>query len=227
MMNKFINTIKKKTNKSKFIFGQTQVFLKDPLPEHVTISELSARIESLLPTRLLSNIDMIYIGQFDVLEDREVNALYADGAIYVTNDQVDIADMLDDVIHEIAHSLEEEFSMDIYGDSEIQNEFLGKRMRLKSIIANQGFNLGVENYDFLDPEYSSELDSFFYKEIGYPLLTSMTRGLFNSAYACTSLREYFANGFEAFYLGDRNYLNTISPNLYKKITNLHNIGEKL
>jgi hypothetical protein len=52
----------------------------------------------------------------------------------------------------------------------------------------------------------------------------MTRGLFVSAYACTSLREYFANGFEEFYLGDRNYLNTISPKLYSKIKNLHNEG---
>ena len=226
-MNKLIETIRKKTNRSKFIFGHTQVFLKDPLPDHINIDEVATKIENLLPNRLLKNIDMIYIGQFSILDDREVNALYADGAIYVTNDQVDIADMLDDIIHEVAHSLEEEFSMDIYGDSEVQDEFIGKRVRLKNIIANQGFDIDLERYDFLNPEYSPELDEFFYKEIGYPLLTSMTRGLFNSAYACTSLREYFANGFEAFYLGDRSYLNTISPKLYKKIVNLHNIGVKL
>lgn len=223
-MNKIIENIQEKANKSRFIFGRTQVFLKDPLPEHISIDELSDKIESTLPAHLLQNIDMIYVGQFNILNDREVTAIYAEGAIYITNDQVDSADMIDDIIHEAAHSLEEKFSIDIYGDGEIEMEFLGKRSRLKSIIANQGFFV-IADYNFLDPEYSSDLDNFFYKEMGYELLSTMTQGLFSSAYASTSLREYFANGFETFYLGDRNYLKSLSPKLYNKLTNLHNIGK--
>tara|TARA_R110000737_G_scaffold200125_2_gene219711 strand:+ start:147 stop:824 length:678 start_codon:yes stop_codon:yes gene_type:complete len=224
-MNKIIENIKEKANKSRFIFGRTNIFIKDSLPEHISIDALADGVESILPSRLLRNIDMIYVGQFDVLNSREVNALYAEGAIYITNDQTDIADMLDDIIHEVAHSLEEELSMDIYGDGEIEMEFIGKRVRLKSIIVAQGYFV-VDNYDFLDPEHSPELDNFFYKEIGYSLLSTITQGLFNSVYACTSLREYFANGFETFYLGDRNYLSTVSPKLYNKLMNLHNIGEQ-
>jgi hypothetical protein len=224
-MNKIIENIKEKANKSRFIFGKTNIFIKDPLPEYILIDEIVEKIESILPVHLLQNIDMIYVGQFEALTDREVNAVYADGAIYVTNDQVDVADIIDDIIHETAHSLEEKFSIDIYGDAEVETEFIGKRARLKSIIVNQGFFV-IDDYDFLNPEYSSDLDNFFHKEMGYQLLSTITQGLFNSVYASTSLREYFANGFETFYLGDRNYLRSMSPKLYSKLINLHNIGEQ-
>ena len=50
-------------------------------------------------------------------------------------------------------------------------------------------------------------------------------GLFNSPYGATSLKEYFANGFEAYYIGDRIYLSKISPYLYNKIENLDNLRD--
>ena len=48
-------------------------------------------------------------------------------------------------------------------------------------------------------------------------------GLFVSPYAPTSLREYFATGFEEYYIGDRNYLRKISPNLYTQISKLDDL----
>jgi len=42
-------------------------------------------------------------------------------------------------------------------------------------------------------------------------------GLFPNAYSPTSIREYFASGFEEYFLGDRNYLKKVSPVLYRKI----------
>jgi len=45
-------------------------------------------------------------------------------------------------------------------------------------------------------------------------------GLFVSPYAATSLREYFAIGFEEYHLKDRVYLKKISPKLYFKIEEL-------
>jgi len=49
----------------------------------------------------------------------------------------------------------------------------------------------------------------------------MTTGLFIRPYASISLREYFATGFEAYYLGKKNSLEKISPMLYDKINELH------
>jgi hypothetical protein len=42
-------------------------------------------------------------------------------------------------------------------------------------------------------------------------------GLFYSPYASTSLREYFANGFEAYFLGQREYLPKIGQHLFIKL----------
>jgi len=66
-----------------------------------------------------------------------------------------------------------------------------------------------------------DFDMFLYKEVGYPLLSSVVASLFYSPYAATSLREYFANGFESFFMNkDIGRLKNISPTLYKKISKL-------
>jgi len=226
-MNNLDSYIKETSSKrSEYYFSDSNitVFLKENLPDHINIEKVFKKIQSVIPNFLLSNIDIVYIGQFDILTDRGVNALYSDGAIYMTNDQDDQSDIIDDIIHELAHSLEENYSMEIYADQELETEFLGKRKRLANIIKNNDFDLS--GYNFLQSEYSPELDSFFYKEVGYPLLSTLSRGLFYSPYAATSLREYFANGFENFYLGDRNYLKQLSPKLYNKIYSIHEIGEQ-
>ena len=74
--------------------------------------------------------------------------------------------------------------------------------------------------DFEDSEFSKEFDSYLYQDVGYPILVSLTIGLYNSPYAATSLREYFAIGFEEFFIGDQNYLKKISLQIFNKINNL-------
>ena len=56
-----------------------------------------------------------------------------------------------------------------------------------------------------------------YNDIGYDKLRIISSGLFYSPYAITSLREYWANGFENYLLGDRERLKDLSPVLYTKI----------
>ena len=53
-------------------------------------------------------------------------------------------------------------------------------------------------YDFT--EYNKKFDNFFANEVGYPTLLSLTMGLFVSPYGATSIQEYFANGFEKYFL---------------------------
>jgi len=199
-------------------FNDVQVYIKDPLPENFDVSHVLKKVENLVPSHFVYNLDSIIVGQFDELLEREVNALYRDGTLYITNDQTDENDMIDDVIHEIAHVVEEMARQEIYDDNQIKNEFLGKRKRLYSIIKNEKFDIEME--DFLNIYYSVSFDDFLYKEVGYPLLTSLSMGLFVSPYAITSLREYFAIGFEEYHLKDREYLKKISPNLYYKIEEL-------
>ena len=208
-------------NQNLSFFGSINVFVKDPLPEDISLRIVLRRIESLLPYYFVNNIDAVYVGRFEEFVEMDTNAAYKDGALYITSDQYDEDDMIDDIVHEIAHAVEELAYEEIYADDKIEIEFLGKRKRLQSILRSENFN--VQRFDFLNPQYSKEFDMFLYREVGYPLMTTLTMGLFVSPYAATSLREYFARGFEEYYLKDRNYLTKISPMLYNKVHYLDNL----
>mgnify|MGYP006408797359 FL=1 len=208
-------------NKNLVFFGSINVFIKDPLPENINLNHILRKIEGLLPSYYVNNIDMFYIGQFDHFLEKGTNAAYVNGALYVTNEQDDEKDMIDDIVHEIAHAVEEMAGEEIYGDSKVEIEFLGKRKRLENILKNENYDVSQQN--FLNVQYSQEFDMLLYRDIGYEKLTFLSMGLFISPYAATSLREYFARGFEEYYLGDRKYLTNTSPVLYNKIEYLDNI----
>ena len=53
------------------------------------------------------------------------------------------------------------------------------------------------------------------------MLATLTTNIFYSPYAATSIKEYYANGFEAFLLKDDiSRLKKISPQLYRKLVKL-------
>ena len=81
-------------------------------------------------------------------------------------------------------------------------------------------NINVDMSDFLNVHYSKEFDFFLYKDVGYNRIDGHVSGLFLSPYSVTSMREYFATGFEEYFLGDRIYLKKISPQVYRKIKNM-------
>ena len=202
---------------------EIQVYLKDKITNDIDLGSVLHRLKSTFPLHLFSEVDAIFVGMFEEFEDRDINALYKDGAIYVSSEQDNIQDMLDDIIHEIAHSLEIPYGGLIYGDGKVEQEFLSKRLKLYEIIKNEG--LKPKRKTFLSPEYSEEMDDYLYKEVGYDRLNFIVSsyGLFSSAYAATSLKEYFANGFEHFFLDDRSDLEECCPELYRKIEELYEL----
>ena len=82
------------------------VIVKDHLPPEVDIDFSLNYISARVPFYLTQNIEMIYIGKFPEMEERDINAFYENDAIYVTNDQDDEMDMIEDIIHEISHAVE-------------------------------------------------------------------------------------------------------------------------
>jgi len=202
------------------IFNRIYVFIKDHLPQNINLSLVLQRVEDTIPEHLTQNVDSIFIGEFEELESREVDAVYDSGTIFLTNDQEDDEDVFDNIIHEFAHSIEDWAGMEIYGDGAIEREFVGKRTKLYYTLKSLGTS--VEMLDFLDTEYSKNFDFFLYKTVGYDKLSLLTVGLFPTAYSATSAKEYFAVGFSEYLYGDRKHLKEISPFLYKKISQLVN-----
>jgi hypothetical protein len=214
------STIAKKNSKERYIYGDKLVFLKDQLPYRFDLNQVLETIEGLIPKWLVENVDAIYVGKFKDLDNGEMpfNAKYKEGALYITNEQDNENDMIDDIVHEIAHAVEERFGEDIYSDNDIESEFLSKRNTLYTLLDQEGYDPPKDKFN--DPEYDKYFDYYLYDAVGYPLLENLIIGLFYSPYAVTSINEYFANGFENYFLRDRNYLKRISPVLYNKISNI-------
>jgi len=188
------------------------VFVMTEVSPSVDLPTFCEEIEELVSPVLLNNIEVVYIGEFKELENR--NASYMNGAIYMTAAEPTNFDMIENFVHEVGHSLEGQYGMQLYTD-DLRNEFLGKRNRLKHTLVSQGYHINPLLYNFT--EYNEKFDEFLAAEVGYPLLVPLTMGLFVSPYGATSLQEYFANGFEKYILDDPRRVQAISPVLYEKI----------
>ena len=210
----------KRSNKLKdhYKMQEIDIFIKDQLPSHIDPDLVFSTFSKLIPSHLLTGVDIIYVGEFDVFKEKKVNAVFQDGAIYVSNEQDSNQDMIDDIIHELAHSVEEKFTQYIYNENDLKNEFMGKRKRLYDIL---------NSYDYNPPSsirtvfhYDEEIDMYFYKKVGYEAMWNLVNGLFPSPYSTTSLREYFAVGFEQYFMGEKAMIKKYCPVLYSKIENL-------
>jgi hypothetical protein len=212
------NYIKNKKVKH-FTIKNTEIFIKDEVPENISVKNVVMSLSKRIPGHLMRNIDSIYVGQFKFLKDREMQAAYENSSIFVTNEQDSESDMVDDMIHEVAHSVEELYMDFLYSDKKLEDEFISKRKIMWTKLKDRGYSMSLEK--FLNPEYDSEFDEFLYSDVGYPILSVLTSNIFHSPYAATSLSEYFADGFEAFYMSDEiSRLKNESPKLYYKIIGL-------
>ena len=213
----------KKQKKEYLLFGRIMVFIQDPLiSDLINFEEIIETVENYIPSHLFDDIDLVYIGQFQSLVDRELEAQYENGAIFITNTLNDNYDYIENIVHEMLHSLENAFGLQIYGDGKVEREFLGKRERLFHKIGSEGYN--IKGIDYLEPDYQQDMDDFLYQEMGYENLNYLISGLFLNPYATTSLGEYFASGMEKYLLSsdDRRYLKKLSPALVTKIEELLN-----
>ena len=211
---------KSKRQRKEYSLNHIHVFIKDEIISEVSIQDVLDDLQNNLPSHLMIEIDAIYVGKFDIFQERGVNAIYQDGAIYVSNVQNDTKDMVEDIVHEIAHVVEHQHGQYIYADQRLSDEFLGKRKRLYSLLKAHGHDISFEL--FKDTEYNEYFDEKLYKDIGYSKLSELTKGLFNTPYAATSLQEYFATGFEDYFTNPelKKYLTKVSPVLYYKIRTL-------
>ena len=88
MLKYYIQTSQKRINEQVTNFYTPtgiHVYFKDHLyDDKVDVQKVVSRLESLIPTQLLNEVEMIIIGHFDEFEERNINAFYKDGAIHVS-----------------------------------------------------------------------------------------------------------------------------------------------
>jgi len=200
--------------KDHFKVNDVDVFIKDPLPDHVDAAFIFEYVSTRIPFFLLGNIEVIYVGVFPEMVERDINAFFEDGAIYVTNDQDDEMDMIEDIVHEISHAVEQRVGDLIYADGSLQREFTAKRKRLSNLMSKK-YNV-PSDFEF-NIEYDKDIDNFLFKDVGYDALGQMVRNIFLSAYSVTSISEYWAIGFEEMFLGDPQKIKSMCPVLFNRL----------
>ena len=131
--------------------------------------------------------------------------------------------IIDDIIHEIAHSVEDLYGHGIYDDGSVVREFLGKRKRLYADLLANDYE-PPEEMQF-KTEYVQKIDDYLYKDVTYDAMWHFVGGLFPSPYAATSVREYFARGFEEYAMDNKKELKQTCPVLYNKLEALHKLEE--
>lgn len=204
-----------KNNRKQYeIFGRIYVFVENPLPREVSLQNVLEKIKKSFPKHILKDLETIYIGNFKPLNDRQIDSMYVNGTIMVSNKHESDKALFETLVHEFAHAIEEELRDFIYSDGELAREFLAKRNTLFGMLKD---DYEVQKKDFIDINFSQTFDDFAHKTVGYDNLGVITANLFISPYGCTSLREYFANCFEHFFIEGPEAVAQISPNAAKKI----------
>lgn len=205
------------------LFGTIPVMIINDLTNDIDLQRVFSRIDELLydyfPLFNSSTLESVYIGNFSFLKKRQVNAMYSDGTIYISNEQDDEMDIIDDIVHEFAHLIEDLVGKDVYGDNKIKKEFYSKR---SVILDNLYLKIDPTLYDrvgalFTDLEFNPVLDDLLLNTVGYDLLRSVSDEVFIEPYAITSVSEYFANGFEKYHLQDPHIVKLYYPSVYNKI----------
>lgn len=200
--------------RDSFMLNGIPVLVKDKMSDGVDLEFVLNYISARVPFYLTRNVEMIYVGQFSEMKERDINAFYEADAIYVTNQQDDEMDMIEDIVHEISHAVEQYNQEAIYGTGSLQREFIGKRKALSNLLSQKyevpsGFNI--------DFEYDRTVDDFLFRDVGYDALNQICVGIFPSAYAATSVSEYWAKGFEELFIGETSNLRQMCPVLYRTL----------
>jgi len=204
-----------KNNKKQYVlYDQVYVFVQNPLPSEVSVDNVLKKVKEFIPKHTIRDLETIYVGDFKPLNDRQVDSMYVDGSIMVSNKHESDKAFFNTLIHEIAHATEDCNKEKIYGDGDLAREFLAKRTVLYNLLKD---DYKLNKNDFLNIEFNKSFDDFAHKTIGYDNLGIITSGMFMSPYGCTSLREYFANCFEHYFIDGPQAVAKIAPIAYKKI----------
>jgi hypothetical protein len=202
------------------MFGAVPIRIHDEFLKPIDLDSVIYKIESIIPDRFVADIESIFVGDYSFLVDKQMNAMFHDNVMYISNNQSSEEDLLDDIVHEIAHAVEFTHFDEIYNNSSIEHEFKRKKMILSDYLEYNGIIVP----DFFEDEvkFSQRVDDFLYREVGYDNLNELIIGLFLNPYSITSLREYWAVGFEYFFLQSSQEVKEISPSVYEIITKLLN-----
>ena len=213
---------KKAQDRNEYMLFNVPVYVINKFPSNIKINNILDSVKDIIDEKYLDGLETIYIGDFKDLNRRDIQSMLKDGAIWISSNNVKniITEPLvvENIIHEVSHLLEEKYQSQIYGDGKLEREYNSKKNRLFHILKNEGYDIDLDL--FFSDDMLKEFDNFLYRVVGYDKISLLTAGLFISPYSITTVREYFATGMLDYLTDDESYVKEISPTLYSKIKNI-------
>jgi hypothetical protein len=213
---------KKAQDRNEYMLFNVPVYVINKFPSNIKINNILDSVKDIINKKYLDGLEAIYIGDFKDLNRRDIQSMLKDDAIWISSNNVKnvITEPLvvENIIHEIAHHLEEKYQSIIYGDGKLEREYDSKKNRLFHLLKNEGYDIDLGL--FFSDDMLKEFDNFLYKVVGYDKLALLSAGLFLSPYSITTVREYFASGFLNYLLDEDDHLSDVSPTLYQKINEI-------
>jgi hypothetical protein len=160
----------------------------------------------------------IVIGQdqglvFDTLAWRDLEAMYADGTIFILASKINSAESLAlSIIHEFAHVIMKEKANDLV--SLIRPEYENKRKQLFDKL--EELNYDTSGFNFKITKFNPEFDKFLL-DVGYDTLNQSLQSSIVDVYGLVSLDEYFANSMESYLTGKKELVKKLNPSFCKAI----------
>ena len=205
------------------VFKDTYFIIKDSPYYDLDFSLVISTLNKTIPAYLVNNIDVIYFGHFQDLLDKTMTASFKDDCIYVMNTHASEQEIVDDIVHEIAHALEGYAGIHIYADGQLEKEFREKKKIVAYLMEKDNVKIPKQ---FFDTEYNYDMDMYFLNDIGYNQVLKYTQGLFPSPYSMNSIREYWAVCFEKYVSGGEVGLRRICPVATEKIKEVYKTCKK-
>jgi hypothetical protein len=213
---------KKAQERNEYMLFNVPVYVINKFPSNIKINNILDSVKDIINKNYLNDLEAIYIGDFKDLNRRDIQSMLKDGAIWISSNNIKnvITEPLvvENIIHEIAHLLEEKYQSQVYGDGKLEKEYNSKKNRLFHLLKNEGYDIDLDL--FFSDDMLKEFDNFLYRIVGYDKISLLTAGLFISPYSITTVREYFATGMLDYLTDDESYVKEISPTLYSKIKNI-------
>ena len=213
---------KKAQDRNEYMLFNVPVYVINKFPSNIKINNILDSVKDIINKKYLDGLETIYIGDFKDLNRRDIQSMLKDDAIWISSNNVKnvITEPLvvENIIHEIAHLVEEKYQSQIYGDGKLEREYNSKKNRLFHLLKNEGYDIDLGL--FFSDDMLKEFDNFLYKVVGYDKISLLTAGLFLSPYSITTVREYFATGMLDYLTDNESYMKEISPVLYSKIKNI-------
>lgn len=104
------------------LFGQIDISLLTPFPDSINIQSVVSSIEEEVPKYLFSEVDVIYVGNFDFLTKQFRTSKFMENAIYLSDTIATDEDVLYNIVKSVSDSLEEKNTHFIFENFEAAKE---------------------------------------------------------------------------------------------------------